>query len=40
MNTLAMRLAESRCGRIILHTIAMLRAGHVRWHLSHILRRS
>ena len=32
------QLAQSRFGRVVLHIVATLKAGHVRFHLAGILR--
>jgi len=38
MKKIELNLANHSFGRIILHLVGMVRAGHVRWHISGILR--
>lgn len=38
MKNIELTLANRSFGRIILHIVGMMRAGHVRWHVAGILR--
>ena len=37
-SALAPRLVQSRGGRVLLHVVTLLRAGHAAWHWQGILR--
>jgi hypothetical protein len=35
---MAMRLSQHSCGRILLHIVALVADGHIRWHCAGIAR--